>query len=217
MKTQYADSHTSQLNIYVVDVQIDEGDPPYTSWEPEGESIPVDTILADVAAFETRHVVVTGGEPMIDPDIVELTHGLREAGYHTTIETAATVWKEVVCDLASISPKLGNSTPWQRDGGRRADAHERIRINLVTIRRFMELSEYQLKFVVDTPEDISEIDALLGQIGSYDPSQVLLMPQGVTADGLMEKSRWIADLCKERGFRFCPRLHIMLYGNARGT
>ncbi len=192
-------------------------DTPYTSWEPEGESLDVDTILRRVAAVGAKHVVLTGGEPMIDPDVTELTRRLGEDGYHTTLETAATVWRDVVCDLSSISPKLGNSTPRQRDNGRWADAHERNRISLDTVRRFMALGDYQLKFVVDRPEDLGEIETLLARIGNYDRSDVLLMPQGVTDEELRDKSGWIAEACKQRGFRYCPRLHISLYGNRRGT
>ena len=81
----------------------------------------------------------------------------------------------------------------------------------------MALADYQLKFVVDSPDDLGEIEALLTQLGAYEPSEVLLMPQGVTSEELAEKGPWIADLCKQRGFRFCPRLHILLYGNTRGT
>ncbi len=192
-------------------------DSPYTSWKPEGEQSSIDQIIEQVARFESKHVVLTGGEPLIAPGVEELTRRLREAEYHLTIETAATVWCEVTCDLASISPKLANSTPWDREGGRFAEAHERNRIDVEVIRRFMGLGDYQLKFVVDRPEDIDEIDALLGRLGSYEASNVLLMPQGVTDEELTPKSAWIAQLCKERGFRFCPRLHIALFGNKRGT
>jgi len=192
-------------------------DTPYTSWTPEGQTMTLDGIFDRIADFPTKYAVVTGGEPMIAPEISELTRRLRDAGYHITIETAATVWKDVVCDLASISPKLGNSTPWERDAGRFADAHEASRINLAVIRRFMDMPDYQLKFVVDRPEDLIEIDALLVQLGSYDPANVLLMPQGVTRAELADRGPWIADLCKQRGFRFCPRLHIDLFGHTRGT
>ncbi len=192
-------------------------DTPYASWEPEeGESLDVDQIVDRLADFATIHVVLTGGEPMIAPGVEELTRRLKEDGYHVTIETAATVWKDVVCDLASISPKLGNSTPWTRDAGRWADAHENNRINLDTITRLMAVADYQLKFVVESPEDLAEIDTILARIGSYEPSNVLLMPQGVTQEELDKHSRWIADICKERGFRYCPRLQIALYGNVRG-
>ncbi len=192
-------------------------DTPYTSWEPEGETLSVDAVMEQVRRLDSRYVVLTGGEPMIDPDVGELTGRLRDGGYHLTIETAATVWRDVACDLASISPKLANSTPRQRDGGRHAAAHEKNRINLDTIHRFMAMPDYQLKFVVDRPEDLEEIDALLSQIGTVEPANVLLMPQGVTKEELDRRNVWIADLCKQRGFRFCPRLHIELYGNRRGV
>ncbi len=192
-------------------------DSPYTSWEPEVEEQSVDDLLTQIAAYPTSHVVVTGGEPMIDPDVTELTHGLHNGGYHITIETAATVWRDVVCDLASISPKLANSTPWMIDEGRHADAHERARIDLATIRRFRDAGDYQLKFVVEGEEDLAEIDTLLTRIGRYESANVMLMPQGTDPTELAEKGPAIAALCKERGFRFCPRLHINLYGHVRGT
>ena len=163
-----------------------------------------------------RYVVLTGGEPMIAPGIEELSHRLKGNGYHVTIETAGTVWKDVVCDLASVSPKLSNSTPLGRDGGKRAAAHERLRINAEVIRRFMTRGDYQLKFVVDEPEDIVEIDGLLERIGTYEASDVLLMPQGVTKEELARRSRWLVEICKHRGFRYCPRLQFDLYGTVRG-
>ncbi len=191
-------------------------DTPYTSWTPEGETMTVGDIVQQARSFGARHVVVTGGEPMIDSDITELTHRLRDADHHITIETAATVWKDVVCDLASISPKLSHSTPHTRDGGRWSAAHEKARINVTTIRRFMEFPDHQLKFVVDSPSDLVEIDALLEQVGDCEPGNVMLMPQGVTAEELDSRAPMVADICKNRGFRYSPRLHIALYGNVRG-
>ena len=71
--------------------------------------------------------------------------------------------------------------------------------------------------IVDKPEDLTEIDSILAQIGKYESSNVLLMPQGVTREDLNERGRWIVDICKKRGFRYCPRVQIRLYGNTRGT
>ena len=192
-------------------------DTPYTSWEPEGQLLHIEQILDRVSKFATKYVVLTGGEPMIAPGVEELTQRLTKAGYHLTIETAATVWKEVECDLASVSPKLGNSVPVRRDEGRWARQHERIRINLGTIRRFMAIADYELKFVVETPADMAEIDRLLEALGAYEPANVLLMPQAVTREELHERGPIVAELCKQRAFRFCPRLQISLYGNTRGT
>lgn len=192
-------------------------DSPYTSWEPQGKTMTVDAVVAEVEQYDIRHVVLTGGEPLIAAETTQLTARLREAGYHITIETAATVWRDVTCDLASISPKLANSTPWQRERGRYADSHERARMNLKTIRRFMDLGDYQIKFVVAQPEDLTEIDDVLRQIGPYEKSNVLLMPEGICQEQLTERGKWVARLCIERGFRFCPRLQIALFGNTRGT
>ncbi len=192
-------------------------DTPYASWEPTGEPLEIEEILDRVGRYRSRHVVLTGGEPLIAPGVEELTRRLKDCGYHLTIETAATVWKDVVSGLASISPKTSNSTPRERDGGRWAEAHDAARINLDAIRRFMSLGDYQLKFVMDRPADLAEVDSLLTQIGDYDPSNVLLMPQGVAPEELASRGRWIADLCEQRGFRFCPRLQIELYGDTPGT
>src|SRR5580765_8180777 len=87
-------------------------DTPYASWDPEGDDVPVDEIVQRVAGFGAKHIVVTGGEPMIMPDVESLCAALKSAGQHITIETAATVFKPVQLDLASLSPKLSNSTPW---------------------------------------------------------------------------------------------------------
>lgn len=192
-------------------------DTPYTSWEPKGESLTPSQVVESLARFPTTFAVLTGGEPMIAPGVEELTILLRERGYHLTIETAGTVWKNVVCDLASVSPKLKNSTPITREGGRWAHMHDEARINLNVIRQFMACDDYQLKFVVDAPDDIVEIEELMHCLDHPDRSCVLLMPQGVSSEELTQRGRWLAEVCKDRGFRYCPRLHIMMYGNTRGT
>src|SRR5213078_4685298 len=74
-------------------------DTPYTSWKPEGEAMNVADVVAAVDRYPTRHVVVTGGEPLLAPDIEELCEALKERHYHITVETAATVFKPLVCDL----------------------------------------------------------------------------------------------------------------------
>jgi 7-carboxy-7-deazaguanine synthase len=195
-------------------------DTPYASWEPEGEDLSVDEIVRRVAGYESKHVVLTGGEPMIMPEITELTRELKRRirDVHTTIETAATAWKPVELDLASLSPKLANSTPWEREGGRFAQAHEKQRINIEVIQKFIETSpDFQLKFVVSGEGDLREIEAILERVKKWRPSDVLLMPEGTDAATLRDRAAWIADVCKRTGFRYSPRLHVELYGNKRGT
>lgn len=193
-------------------------DTPYASWNPEGDELSIHQIVERVNGFKCRHVVVTGGEPLIMPDVVELCDALHASGLHITIETAATVYKPLKLHLASLSPKLSNSTPRNRDGGRFADAHERQRINIEVIQKFINTSpEFQLKFVVSREDDMSEIEQILGQLKNVNAANVLLMPEGTTADALDRRSIWIAEICKRTGYRYCPRFHVALYGNRRGT
>lgn len=191
-------------------------DTPYTSWAPEGEDLSVGQILEYVERHSTGHVVVTGGEPMIAPGIVDLTARLRDRRQHITIETAGTVFAPVACDLMSISPKLANSTPHQREGGRWAAQHERLRIQPAILRRLMQEFPYQLKFVVASEADLPEILSLVHELGAP-RDRVLLMPEGFDLATLRSRGPWIAEVCKREGFRFCPRLHIELYGSQRGT
>ena len=192
-------------------------DTPYTSWKPEGNGWSVPKIVREVRKHPCRHVVITGGEPLLAPEIEELTFMLKGTGMHLTIETAATIFKAVACDLVSMSPKLSNSTPWKRAKGKFAKTHEARRLNFDVMKRFLAGYDYQLKFVVDRRADFDEIRGILAELSAVDPTRVLIMAQGKTANELHRKAKWIVELCKEHGYGFTPRLHIELYGNRRGT
>lgn len=192
-------------------------DTPYTSWEPEGEDWPLSRLLEWLNSQPGyRHAVLTGGEPMLFSEIEPLTRAIRELGLHITIETAGTVLRNVACDLMSISPKLSNSTPWRRASAEWADRHERLRIQPTTLAALMRGYEHQLKFVVSSPADLPEIEQLTQQLGAR-ADRILLMPEGVDPAALNERAQWLVEECKQRGWRFCPRLHVMLYGNRRGV
>jgi 7-carboxy-7-deazaguanine synthase len=192
-------------------------DTPYTSWKPEGKNWSLSKILSKVAEYPTRYVVVTGGEPLLAPEIVELTCRLKQRGAHITIETAATIFKPVAADLISMSPKLANSTPWKREGGKFAQMHEHRRLNPAVIEKFLHAHDYQLKFVVERRKDFAEIGEILAQLKGVDAAQVMIMAQGTTVGELKRREKWIVESCKLFGYRFTPRLHIQLFGNRRGT
>jgi len=192
-------------------------DTPYTSWNPEGEDWTIKEVLREVRKYSARHIVITGGEPLLAAEIQELAAALKRAGAHITIETAATIFKPVACDLVSLSPKLANSTPWKRQEGKFAQMHEKRRLDLDVIQRFIDGYDYQLKFVADQKRDFDEIRAILSRLKNVDSGRVLIMPQGKTTEELRNKARWIVELCKKHGYGFTPRLHIELFGNRRGT
>ena len=76
--------------------------------------------------------------------------------------------------------------------------------------------EYQLKFVIQRADDLEEVRSLVEML-SADRERVILMPEGTDSDRLRERGVWLAEVCKEEGFRFSPRLHVDLWGNRRGT
>ena len=194
-------------------------DTPYASWQPEGRAMEVEQIVAEVAQHPAKHVVLTGGEPMIAPGIHELAFQLSERGYHITIETAATVAPGgIACDLASLSPKLAHSAPDARLDDTWRRKHAELRWQPRVVATWIGVGNYQLKFVVSSEADVTEMETMLRETDCLiPPAKVLLMPEGVTVEALRARSGWLGELCKARGYRYAPRLHIELYGNRRGT
>jgi len=196
-------------------------DTPYASWNPTGDQRTVADLVAEFAAGRARHAVITGGEPMIVPQAEPLARALRDAGAHITIETAGTVFRELPCDLMSISPKLAGSTPRPGDPrdptGAWRRRHEERRIDIQALTRLIErYPKHQLKFVVCSQADIDEIDGLLARLPRVAPEDVLLMPEGV-AEPSPEQRALVTQACLRRNWRYCHRLHITLFGNVRGT
>ena len=197
-------------------------DTPYASWNPEGQKMSVDEIVAEVRKFKAEHVVLTGGEPMVAPGIHDLASKLRDARYHITIETAGTVApKGITCDLASLSPKLNNSTP--EEGSIDAawiKRHEETRNQSDDILRewIEQAGDYQFKFVISTHDDFMQALAIM-RFGFPDVPRwkVQLMPEGIDPVTIAKNRAMLVDFCKESGYRLCDRLHIHLFGNTRGT
>lgn len=199
-------------------------DTPYASWNAEGAQQSLGAIVAQASASNVGHIVITGGEPMLHDAIEPLSQSLRDINKHITIETAGTIHRSpdrLACDLLSLSPKLSNSTPSKDDprdpSGSWNTRHDVRRLPLDILQRLID--DYpvrQMKFVVAHLQDLDEIDELLGQLTNWQPHEILLMPEGVKVP---EPSaiKWIVDACIARGWRFCPRLHIALFGNTRGT
>lgn len=201
-------------------------DTPYTSWNAKGSQQEIVSIIKNVSKQaeenNVEHVVVTGGEPMLQKQITALTSGLKQKGLHITIETAGTVWHPVECDLMSISPKLSNSTPSVERAGEWVQRHEKTRDSISTVRRLVTNYDYQLKFVVDTPDDFPEIEDYLanleqGLTQQLKPQQILMMPQGTEQTELVAREIWLKPYCEQQGYTLSARKHIEWYGNQRGT
>jgi 7-carboxy-7-deazaguanine synthase len=192
-------------------------DTPYASWEPEGNEWTPEAIAAHVARWNCPHVVLTGGEPMIFPDLVALSRRLREQGRHVTIETAGTSYLPVACSLMSISPKLRSSAPDALHHAAWHFRHNERRHRPNVIRRLVAEFAYQVKFVVTQPADCGEVREYLEEFPEIDRSRVWLMPEGTTAARLAEQAAWLIGYCRKSGFNYCPRRQIEWFGLKRGT
>jgi 7-carboxy-7-deazaguanine synthase len=192
-------------------------DTPYASWHPEGDDLSVDQIVAQIEEWDTLHVVLTGGEPMLFSELIPLAERLRQQGRHTTVETAGTLYLPVDCDLMSISPKLANSTPPAERDPRWFRRHERSRYVPEVVRRLIDEYPYQIKFVIHSPGDCAEVNDYLEALPQIDRRRVLLMPQGTTAEELTERAAWLEPYCRRHELQFCPRRQIEWFGAVRGT
>ena len=198
----------------------------HTSWEPEGATMTVSEVVAAVADHDADHVVLTGGEPMLHDPVETLLARLDDRGYHTTVETNGTIYRDAPVDLVSVSPKLASSTPTaERDpkgDGEWAERHEAARIDLDATARLLESYDSQLKFVVTEESDLSEVESLVARLRDrasvpVPDSEVLLMPEGATRDRLEETRRRVAELAAEYGYRYTPRIHVDVWNDAPGT
>jgi 7-carboxy-7-deazaguanine synthase len=198
-------------------------DSPATSWAPVGEPASVDELVLYCSAGP-RHVVVTGGEPLLFAEAVELVSRLRTAGHHVTVETAGTRAPEgLVCDLVSLSPKLRHSVPhadpvW-------GPRHEARRWKPEVCRALMDAQPWQLKLVVRAhddallSEDLAEIESMLEalNVGGSERERVLLMPECIDQARLRHDYARLVPMCAARGMRLGPRLHIEIFGHRPGT
>jgi 7-carboxy-7-deazaguanine synthase len=189
-------------------------DTPYASWNPEGPVLDLDQILQEVDSRCINHVVVTGGEPMLFDSVVELCDVLKNKGKTITIETAGTVFRNLSCDLMSISPKLSNSTP---EDAIWTSRHEETRKDIEPIKALMKNYNCQLKFVVTQPNDLQEIDEFVNKLPGISAHQIMLMPEGRDAQQIWQAARELVPFAIERNWRIMPRIQIDLFGDTKGT
>lgn len=191
-------------------------DTPYTSFEPEKNDVEIDQIIKEVSD-KNYHVVVSGGEPFFQANVSELIKELRLNNKYVTVETNGTIYRENQADFISLSPKLKSSS----SNPERGQIHDKQRINLGALSKFIVNHDYQFKFVVNNEEEVEEILDIkreLWQLTGIDISEkIWLMPQGVSKEQFDEKAEWIWDICKKHHWKYTDRLHIRVYGQRVGV
>lgn len=176
------------------------------SWDPAGgREQTLEALLEDLATFPCRRAVVTGGEPLESPLFAPLIDVLKSRGYAVEVETSGTrPPPPVPVDQWNVSLKLAHS-----------GVPEAIRINPGTIQDFLGLEAWW-KFVVVNRGDVAEVLQLMERF-ALPPDRILLMPEGIRREDLFERSLWVVEECRRHGWRYSPRLHILLWGAKRGV
>ncbi len=162
-----------------------------------------------VKGLACRRVVVTGGEPLLQQrELVPLLAELKADDFEFEVETNGTITPLAgllaVVDQWNVSPKLSNSG----NPAARRDMPE-------ALNAFAQLPTAYFKFVVEAPNDLDEVLGIRDKYG-LSSRNIVLMPQGRTAEVINCRSRWISEACVREGFRFSTRLHVLLWGDERG-
>jgi 7-cyano-7-deazaguanosine (preQ0) biosynthesis protein QueE len=181
-------------------------DTKYTWPLKSGVSMTSEELIAEVKKYNCQHLVITGGEPLIQQnalrEFIEKLNvsGEKEQKYFIEMETSGSLKCFItdIIDQFNCSPKLSNSE------------NKEIRFEPLP----KEKAYY--KFVVSDRQNIEEIENFIEK-HDLKRENVFLMPQGVSVSELNERSQWLVEICKEKGLRFCPRLHINIWGNKRGV
>jgi len=97
-----------------------------------------------------------------------------------------------------------------------AAIHEDSRLDLAVLAELIDNYNYQLKFVVDSETDLPEIEETIDRLVNVDSQKVMLMPQAATRIEYLAKAPLVAEMCRQTGLAFSPRLQVILWDNARG-
>lgn len=180
----------------------------YNQYE-EIKQLSIEEIAREISSYPENHLVITGGEPLIQQSgiVLLLNEISAKKGFFVEIETNGTILPtRALANFVNqwnVSPKLAIA-------GNSKYSSEKPNV----IQGFKALNSF-FKFVIETDSDLKECTSLVEKY-SIPNDRVLLMPEATSADLLEQRGKKLSSYCAEKGFGFSPRLHIMLYGNTRG-
>jgi 7-cyano-7-deazaguanosine (preQ0) biosynthesis protein QueE len=176
-------------------------------YEPAAElrELAVDAVAERIRVMHVPMIVITGGEPLLQQRAtIELLLQLPEL--RAEVETNGVHEPDaVLCDLVdqfNVSPKLANSG---------IDRARRYKPDV--LRAFAATGKAVFKFVVCEPDDLDEIDTMVAEC---ELTNIWVMPEGRDAPTVVARLRMLSDLVVARNWNLTPRLHILLWGDARG-
>ncbi|MHC1709242.1 MAG: 7-carboxy-7-deazaguanine synthase QueE [Methanomassiliicoccales archaeon] len=172
-----------------------------TRYAEEGGSVmSVDEVLAGVKGYRTRHVCVTGGEPLWHEETPELIARLLSEGKHVSLETNGSLSIAGLPDEPELMISMDYKCPSSGMEGRM------LLENLKHLR-----PKDQLKFVVADKEDLETAEDVLRKYRPNCPA-ILTPVGGLTLAPVVE-----FVLKRKLEVRVLPQLHKLIWGERRGV
>ena len=165
-----------------------------------GQWMALDEILAAVAAFETRRVTVTGGEPLAQRDCPALLSRLCDAGHEVSLETSGAL------DVGGVDQRVIKVMDIKTPGSGEAARNRWENLDHLRPRD-------QLKFVLCHRADYEWAVARLREHGLDRRCQVLFSPAWGRLEA-RELAEWI--LADRLPVRLQIQLHKVLWGDVSG-
>jgi 7-carboxy-7-deazaguanine synthase len=178
-------------------------------YDTEVREVTTEWLADQIASAPARHVVVTGGEPLLQQRALVNALAAVPADVFIEVETNGTRVPSLTLlervNQWNVSPKLSS-----------AGDTEALRIKPEALLALRDTGRAYLKLVVQSERDRDEAEALRERFG-YAKSRTLFMPEAATPEELAERSPAVAAWSQALAVRFGSRLHISLWGGRRGT
>jgi 7-carboxy-7-deazaguanine synthase len=164
-------------------------------------------VLSKIASFQTKHVLLTGGEPLLQRPVPELIERLNREGYSVSIETHGEVSIEAVAKNARIIMDVKTPSSKMSRGNWRKNLP------------FLKVDD-EVKFVIASKTDYAWARSLIRET-KFPTREILLSPVMQTAGSPGEypgvDPTWLAERILEDRLpvRMQVQLHKILWGNDR--
>jgi 7-carboxy-7-deazaguanine synthase len=189
------------------------------SWAVDkGNDYPLERLKKDVNALPSSVIVViTGGEPVEHAETIHTIVNSFDRSRWVEIETSGYIYRpDLGYQLSQliISPKVLPSA---------RVAFGKQMTSSVAIKWLMSSAPVFWKFVLRDQADLDAFDSFADSLGfwgdsrGFPPRKVWFMPEGMRPEEVLERGRWLAEVCKERGYNLSLRQHVLLWGAKRGV
>ncbi|APJ02806.1 7-carboxy-7-deazaguanine synthase QueE [Silvanigrella aquatica] len=175
----------------------------------------LETLVEKIKSFQINHLILTGGEPTLQ----NLGLLMRTLGNNFTAEVESNGTRIPHLQIPNFLEQDYNLMQWNISP-KFSNSGEKIISE--SLHHWSHLSQNHnsvyFKFVVRKDFVENDMTEILDIVKTYhlEKARVLLMPEGTHLESQINNV-WLHDKCIKYGFRYTPRLHVLLFGNLRGV